>query len=262
MSTTLSSTTTLREVAGVPLEIVERGAGKPLLFLHGAGGPRANAPFLTQLAERARVIAPSHPGFGGSPLPEWLDGVDDLAYLYLDLLDQEDLHDVTLVGASMGGWTAAEIAIKCAHRLARLILVDPVGIKISDRETRDIPDIYALPPDEVVRLTYHDPKNAPDYATLSDAELLTVAKNREAAVLYLWEPYMHDPALRRRLHRINVPTLVLRGESDGIVTDAYARAYAAAIPGATYDVIPKAGHSPQTEQPQAFVDRVLRFIGD
>jgi pimeloyl-ACP methyl ester carboxylesterase len=261
MSTTLPSTPQVREIAGIPLEIVERGTGKPLLFLHGAGGPRANAPFIDLLARHARVIAPSHPGFGNSPLPDWLDGVEDLAYLYLDLLDQDDLRDVTLVGASMGGWTAAAIAIKCAHRLARVILVDPVGIKISDRETRDIPDIYALPPDEVARLTYHDPNNAPNYAALSDDELLVVAKNREAAVLYLWEPYMHDPALRRRLHRISVPTLVLRGESDGLVSDAYARAYAAAIPGARYEVIAKAGHSPQTEQPQAFVDHVLRFMG-
>lgn len=251
---------TVRNVSGIDLEVVERGSGRPILLLHGAGGPRGNAPFMDLLDRHGRVVAPSHPGFGGTPLPDWVNGVDDLAYLYLDLLEQLDWHDVTLIGMSMGGWTAAEIATKCCHRLARLILVDPVGIKVGDRETRDLPDIYALHPDEVNKLMMYDPAKAADYSKLSDDELLTVARNREAAVLYLWEPYMHNPQLLRRLHRIARPTLVLRGESDGLVSDPYARAYAAAIPGAVYDIIPKAGHSPQNENPEAFVERVVRFM--
>jgi pimeloyl-ACP methyl ester carboxylesterase len=195
-------------------------------------------------------------------MPDWFEGVDDLAYLYLDLLDQLDLRDVVLLGFSMGGWTAAEIAVRCTHRLKKLILVCPVGIKVGDRLTRDIPDIYALPPDEVARITYHDPTKAANYKTLSDEALAEVARNREAAVHYLWEPYMHNPQLRRRLHRINVPTLMLRGASDGLVSAEYARAYAKSIPGARLETIERAGHVIQLEQPQELADRIVRFIAE
>lgn len=249
-------------VGEVSLEIAERGAGTPLLLLHGAGGFNPAAPFFGALAERARVIVPSHPGFGRSPLPEWISTIEDLSYLYLDLLEQYDLHDVTLMGMSMGGWTAASIAIKCSHRLKRLVLVDPVGIKPSGREVRDIPDIWALDDATLAKLMMHDPSKAPDYAALPDAELEIVARNREAAALYLWEPYMHDPQLLHRLHRIAIPTLFVRGASDGIVSDAYVRAYSAAIPGSRIVTIERAGHAPAMEQPAAFVETILGFMGE
>ena len=184
-----------------------------------------------------------------------------MAYIYLDLLAALDLRDVTVIGFSMGGWLAAEIAIKSTARIARLILVDAVGIKIGDRLTRDIADIFATDPAELLRLVYHDPGKAPDLAALSDEALEVVARNREASALYLWEPYAHNPKLTRRLHRIDVPVLVLWGESDGIVTPAYGRAFAARIPGARFELIAAAGHAPQTEQPDAFVAHVARFLG-
>lgn len=251
-----------RTIGGVELSLLERGTGRPILFLHGAGGLRPDAPFLDGLARHGRLVAPTHPGFGRTPLPDWIATVDDLAYLYLDLLDALDLRDVALVGTSMGGWIACEIATKCSERLSKLVLVDPVGIKVGDRETRDIPDVFALPPEQVTRLIYHDPSRAPDVTTLPDEALYEIARNREASALYLWEPYMHNPQLRRRLHRVRIPTLVLRGESDGLVSDAYARAYAAAIPGARYETIAAAGHAPQLEQPERFVDRVVRFLSE
>jgi len=245
---------------GVPLSYLDRGAGAPILLLHGAGGLPPDAPFLDGLAALGRVIAPTHPGFGRAVLPDWIDSVDDLAYIYLDLLDVLDLRDVTVIGCSMGGWIAAEIAVKSTARLARLILVDAVGIKVSDRLTRDIVDIFATDPAELVRLAFADPSRAVDPATLSDEALQIVARNREASALYLWEPYAHDPKLPRRLHRIDVPTLVLWGESDGIVTPAYGRAYCERIPGARFELIPNAGHVPHIEQPEAFVEQVARFI--
>jgi pimeloyl-ACP methyl ester carboxylesterase len=261
--TTLLTPESSLTVAGVTLECLQRGQGQPVLLLHGAGGPRAGAPYLDLLAERVRIIAPSHPGFGNSPLPDWVDTIDDLAYLYLDLLEQLDLHDVVLIGFSMGGWTAAEIAIKCTHRLKKLVLVDPVGCKFQDRETREIPDIWALHPSEVNKLTYFDPEAfAPKPDQMTDEQLLMVARNREAAALYLWEPYMHSPKLRRRLHRINVPTLLVWGAHDGLVTPEYGRAYCAEIPGARMEIIEKAGHTPQNEQPAAFARAVLSFIED
>ena len=260
-TTAHAATADLVPVGGTSIELYDRGSGPTVLLLHGAGGFKHGAPFLAALCARARVVAPSHPGFGGSPLPDWISSIDDLAYLYLDLLDQFDLHDVTLVGMSMGGWTAAEIAIKSSHRLARLVLADPVGIKPGGREVRDIPDVWALDDATVAQLTLHDPTNAPDYATMSDADLATVARNREAAALYLWEPYMHNPQLLRRLHRVTVPTLFVRGASDGLVSDAYVRAYSAAIPGSRVVTIERAGHSPANEQPRVFADTLLDFMG-
>ena len=246
----------------VELEYLDRGHGQPMLLLHGAGGPRPHAPFVDLLEPHARVIAPTHPGFAAATVPEWFDSIDDLAYLYLDLLEALDLHDVVLVGFSMGGWTAAEIAIKCAHRLAGLVLVDAVGIKISDRETRDIADLFATAPAELNRITFHNPANAPDLLALSDAELELVARNREASAMYLWEPYAHSPKLRRRLRRINLPTLVLWGESDGLVKPSYGRAYADLIANAQFELIREAGHIPQIEQPHVFADHVIRFLGE
>jgi pimeloyl-ACP methyl ester carboxylesterase len=246
----------------VPLTYLDIGTGAPILVLHGAGGLLPDAPFLSGLAAHGRVIAPTHPGFGRAALPDWIDSIDDLAYVYLDLLDALDLRDVTVIGFSMGGWIAAEIATKSTARIARLILVDAVGIKISDRLTRDVADIFATEPTELLRLTFHDPSKAPDLAALSDEALELVARNREASALYIWEPYAHNPKLTRRLHRIDRPVLLLWGESDGIVTPAYGRAYAERIPGARFELISGAGHVPQIEQPAAFVEFVVRFIGE
>jgi pimeloyl-ACP methyl ester carboxylesterase len=247
---------------GVPLSYLDLGAGAPILVLHGAGGLQPDAPFLSGLAKHGRVIAPTHPGFGRAELPDWIDSIDDLAYIYLDLLDALDLHDVTVIGFSLGGWIAAEIATKSTARIARVILVDAVGIKISDRLTRDVTDIFATEPAELMRLTFHDPSKAPDLSTLSDEAVEIIARNREASALYIWEPYAHNPKLVRRLHRIDKPVLLLWGESDGIVTPAYGRAYAERIPGARFEIIAGAGHVPQLEQPDAFVAGVARFIGE
>lgn len=249
-------------VGGTSLELYDRGSGPTILLLHGAGGLKAGAPFLQSLSAKARVVAPSHPGFGKSPLPDWISSIDDLAYLYLDLIEQLDLRDVTLVGMSMGGWTAAEIAIKNSERLTRIVLADPVGIKPSGREVRDIPDIWALDDATLAKLMQHDPSKAPNYATMSDEDLAVVARNREAAALYLWEPYMHNPQLLRRLHRIKKPTLFIRGASDGLVSAEYVRAYSEAIAGSRIVTIERAGHSPANEQPDSFVQAILEFMGE
>lgn len=259
MSTT--SGLEMLQARDVSLELLRRGTGQPLLFLHDGGGPRPQAPFLDRLAEHFQVIAPSHPGFGRSSLPDNFDKVDDLAFFYLDLIDALGLDDLVLVGASFGGWIAAEVAVRCCHRLARLVLVDPLGIKIGDRETRDIADIYALSQARVAELTYHDPAAAagPDLASLPDEELAMIARNRESLALFGWDPYFYNPKLRQRLHRISVPALLVWGANDGIVTPAYGAAYRDAIPGARLEIIPEAGHLPHLERPAAFVEHVLTF---
>ncbi len=247
-------------VGDVELEVLHRGTGAPMLVLHGGDGLDPRAKFLELLAGRFEVIAPSHPGFGSSPLPERFDSVADLAYLYLDLLEALDLRDVVLMGISLGGWVAAEIAARCTHRLAKLVLVGAVGIKTGERETREIPDIFALSPEAVAKLMFHDPAKAVlDFSAMSDDDLRIIARNRESHALYTWEPYMHNPKLRYRLGRIRLPTMLIRGASDGLVGQAYAETYAALIPGARLEVIPEAGHSPQIEQPEEFTRRIFAF---
>lgn len=244
---------------GIELQVIRRGSGPPLLLLHGGGGPQHHLPFFQKLTEHFDVIAPIHPGFAGSAIPEHFDGMEDLVYLHLDLMDALDLHDVMLVGMSMGGWAAAEIAVRNTSRMAKLILVDAVGVKTGGRDSRDIADVFGLPQDDVMRLLFHNPGNAPDPTTLTDAQLTEMAANRIALAMYTWEPYMHNPKLRYRLHRIQVPTLLIWGESDGVVPISYAEAYRALIPGAQLVVIPEAGHAPQVEQPDLFCDHVYAF---
>jgi len=251
-------------VNDVRLEVLGRGQGPPIVWLHGEDGLDPSAPFLEMLAAHGQVLAPSHPGFGHSPDASSVDTVDDLAYLYLDLLAEGNLRDAVLIGSSLGGWIAAEMAVRSTERLRGLVLVAPLGIKIGDRESRDIPDIFALPPTEVLRLQYRDPERAAfDPSKLSDDQLTVIARNREATALYAWEPYFHNPKLRQRLHRIKVPTLLLWGVDDRFVAAAnYGAAYRDAIPGARLETIDRAGHFPHLEQPEALVEKVRAFFGD
>ncbi|HEX3523040.1 MAG TPA: alpha/beta hydrolase [Stellaceae bacterium] len=246
---------------GIELEIVRRGSGRPILLLHGFQTVDLEARFLDLLARHGEVIAPSSPGFGNSPRPKDFDTVYDLVHLYLEMLDTLPGDKVALVALSFGGWLAAEIAVSCSHRLAKLVLVDPVGIKVSDRETPDILDLFEKSPDEVRRRSWHDPDRfAPDFNAMSDEALVVYARNREALCVYAWHPYMYNPQLPRWLNRIKVPTLLVWGASDRVVSPDYGRAYSRLIPGARFELIEGAGHHPEIEQPEMFVERILRFL--
>jgi pimeloyl-ACP methyl ester carboxylesterase len=252
------------EVAGVALDVAERGTGRPLLFLH-AGHPSgrldAKSQVLELLAEHARVLAPTHPGFGSLLAPRELTTVDDLAYLYLDLLEALNLRDAIVVGVSFGGWIAAEMAVKSTERMSALVLANAVGIKPGTRETRDIADIYAITDKQLAELVWADPaRMAPNPKTLPESDLIAMARSRESTGRYTWSPYMHDPKLKGRLHRIRVSTLVLWGAADRVTELEYGRAYAAGIPDARFETIEDAGHFPHLEQPQAFARAVLGFI--
>jgi pimeloyl-ACP methyl ester carboxylesterase len=248
------------EVDGIAVETLIAGTGPPLLFLHGGDYVAENRLCLDRLARRFRVVAPRHPGFGTTPRPAWFRSVHDIAYLYLDLLDRLDLRDVLLVGHSFGAWLALEIAVRSQARLTRLVLIDALGVKFGGREEREIADVYALPADEVLRRSFTDPaRAAPDYATLDDAELLAIARDREATALYGWKPYMHDPALAHWLHRVTCPTLVVWGEADGIVAPSYGERLAAALPDARFELVAGAAHYPQIEQPEAVAAAIERF---
>jgi pimeloyl-ACP methyl ester carboxylesterase len=247
-------------VAGVDLELIERGQGRPLVFLHAGEGLWPHRPWLGLLAKRYRVIAPSHPGYGASPLPDWLGSVEDLAYLYLDLADALGLEDAILVGACLGGWVAAEMMVRSTRRFSQLLLVDPVGIKVRGRDDRDIADMHAMPRADYLRMAWADPaKGEVDFTQMPEAELAAIVRGREAFALYGWKPYMHNPRLQRWLHRIDRPTLLLWGAQDRIVTPAYGEGWLREIAGAKLAVIPNAGHFPHWEQPEAFVQQLSAF---
>jgi pimeloyl-ACP methyl ester carboxylesterase len=249
-------------VSGVSLEIEEKGQGRPILFLHPGEGLQANRTWLDALAQNHRVIAPHHPGFGGSVLPDWLGTVDDLAYLYLDLAQHLNLENAVLAGNCFGGWVAAEMAVRNTTRFAALLMAAPLGIKVGGVLDRDIADMHAISRAEFMRLAWADPdKGAIDYTKLADTELAGIARGRETLAVFGWKPYMHNPRLKRWLHRIDIPTHLLWGEQDGIVSTAYGEAWKSEVPGATMETIPNAGHYPHWEQPDGFAARVRAFTG-
>ncbi len=195
----------------------------------------------------------------------------DLVQLYLAILDSIPADDVTVIGFSFGGWIAAELAVANPKRLARLILVDPVGIKLGGREDRDITHFFNTDPHELNRRSWHDPARRPAgiyglgwQATISEAmtdgEMISFARNWDSLCLYAWKPHMYNPQLQHWLHRISVPTKLIWGESDRIVTPDYGRTYAGLIPGAEFSVIQEAGHHPELEQPDAFLTAVAEFL--
>ena len=244
---------------GVDVPLVRSGSGPTVLVFHGGEGPVDHLPFAKRLSGSFETLYPTHPGFDGSPIPEHFDNLQDLIFLYLDLIDTLELQDATLLGFSMGGWLAAEIAVMNTSRFSKLVLVDSVGIKPGGSFDRDVADVFALPADDLLSAAWHDRTKAPDLAEMTESKLQTVAANKVAHGLYTWEPYMHNPKLRYRLHRIDIPTLLIWGADDRIVTTDYGASLRDLIPGARMSVIPEAGHHPHIEQPEKFVERFLEF---
>ena len=260
-TTTTTRSLTVERIGDVALTFTERGAGRPFVILHGGAGPLSVSGFADLLAEteQVRVIAPTHPGFGGTPRPDALDSIRGLAALYVALLDQLELTDVTVIGNSIGGWIAAEIALRGSPRITRVVLVDAVGIEVAGHP---VADFFSLTMDQVAELSYHDPDSFRiDVSRMAPAQQAAMAGNRAALAVYGGTPSMVDPTLRGRLSAIAVPVLVLWGESDRIVDPDYGRDYAAAIPTARFQLLNGTGHVPQIETPQLLLSAVAAFAG-
>ena len=237
------------------LVVDEQGAGTPFLLLHGGAGPASMQPFAALLAERydARVLAPIHPGFGSTSRPDALDDVRGLAQLYAAYLTELSLQHVVVIGNSVGGWIAVELALLAPERLSRMVLVDAVGVEATGHP---VADLSGLSVPEITALSFHDPVPfTRDPASLSDAERTVLANNQSALAAYA--PQMTDRTLASRLAKLQVPALVVWGESDGIVDVDYGRAYAEAIPGARFEVLPNTGHVPQLETPEQLLSLVV-----
>jgi pimeloyl-ACP methyl ester carboxylesterase len=257
------------------VEILRRRSRRPhaptLLLLHGINNISPDPPFLDRLAEHGAIWAPSAPGFGTTPRPADFDTIYDLVHFYRAVLDALPAPSVTMIGFSFGGWIAAEVAAGGHPKLRRLVLVDPVGIKLGGYLERDIAHLFNTAPAELDRRAWHDPASCPRGCygvgwhtriseAMSDDDMVRLARNWDSLCLYAWRPHMYNPQLKHWLHRIAVPSLVLWGASDRIVTPEYGRGYAGLIPAAEFDIIEAAGHHPELEQPCAFVDRVARFL--
>lgn len=248
-------------IRGTGIDLWREGSGRPVLYLHPGDGFVDEDPFLALLKQKYDVLAPWHPGFGHSDFPKGWDSVDDLAYFYLDFLDELDLKDAVLIGASFGGWIAAEMAVRGSRRIGSMVLIDPLGIRLGGPTDRDIADFHNTDAGLLEKMKWANPEGRQrDLMKLDDRALTGIVRTREAFAHYGWRPYMHNPVLTRWLHRIAVPTLVLWGERDGIVSPEYGRAYAERIPGARFKTIANAGHYPQIEQPQSSADQVRAFI--
>lgn len=246
-------------INGIEIELFRRGFGPPLLYLHGIDGPNHHARFLHQLSQRFDVIAPTHSGFGNSVRPAHLRRIDDLAFLYLDLIDQLSLDQLVLIGSSLGGWIAAELAGWCSHSLSKLILVAPLGLKATGGT--ELADIFIRDSQSMAGLLYDDPaKHALESSPLSEERLALTVRNRAGLAHYAWDPYMHNPQLAYRLHRIHTPTLIIRGASDGFVSQQYVENYSRMILGSQIELIPAAGHEPQFEQPERFITCIETFL--
>ena len=248
-------TINLAGVGSVELTLEELGSGRPYLVLHGGAGPQSVARFAQLLAEKGhnRVLTPTHPGFGGTPRPEALDSVAKLAALYRGLLDNLGLEDVTVVGNSVGGWIAAEMALSGTTRIGGIVLLDAVGIEVKGHPIADVSGM-SLP--DIQSLSFHDPTPfRVDAATVPDAQRAILAANGAALAAYAGSA-MADPTLRGRLSGIAVPTVVLWGESDQIVDPVYGQTYAAAIDGSRFEVLPATGHMPQMETPDLVLQRM------
>jgi pimeloyl-ACP methyl ester carboxylesterase len=251
-------------VAGATIRLFRGGSGQPLVFLHGAGGHTGWMAFLEDLSTRFAVFAPEHPGFGQSDDPPWLDDIADLAYFYLDFLRALGLDRVHLMGTSLGGWIASELAVRNTARLASLTLVGAVGITAGGEP---IPDIFRMPDAENLQRFYADPERAARRlgdlakAYANPADMSIVAKNRATVTRLAYRPRFHNPGLTKWLHRIDVPTLLLWGADDGLVPPKFGEAYRALIPGSRMVVLPNAGHAPFDEQKDAFLAAFSNFIG-
>jgi pimeloyl-ACP methyl ester carboxylesterase len=260
MSSTIPAAQTIRLEtfdADLALTFTDRGTGPGVLVLHGGAGPISVARFAETMSATHRVIAPTQPGFGGTARPDSFRTIDHVARAYIELLDRLSLKDVLVIGFSMGGWIAAELATRAGDRLRGVVLVDAAGIEV---EGESCADVFGLTPQQLSALSYHDPITyGIDPSKLSPEQRAGMATNFAALAVYGRERQMQDPTLRGRLASVQAPAFVIWGDSDRVVTPAYGQAYAKSFPHSRFEIIAKCGHMPQIEQPARLLELVRSF---
>ncbi|MGE4239127.1 alpha/beta fold hydrolase [Ramlibacter sp.] len=246
------------DVAGCRTRFWRGGEGPTLLYLHGSQGVPAPLPFMQRLAKNFEVLAPEHPGFGESESPPWLANIHDLAYFYLDFLEALDLRDVVVVGQALGGWIAAEAAIRDSSRLRRLVLAGAPGLDAPEAATLDV---FSMSDEALAPYLFHDPALAETARAraVASQESPIARKNRESLERIARACRFVDPDLAKWLHRVRVPTLLLWGENDRAVLPAIGSRYASLIPGARRVLLPACGHLPHVERAADYVAAIEAF---
>jgi pimeloyl-ACP methyl ester carboxylesterase len=253
------------------VDVVEEGEGPPLLFLHGISGLHWSEA-MQALARTHRVIAPRTPGFGDES-QEQLDTIHDLVYSYLDLLDALELRDVPVVGHSLGGMIAAELAATQPERFSRLVLLAPLGFFDT---ARPVYDFFACTPQEMAAAFFKDPdsevaQSAGDRGLARISELgpdsdeglklievyVERTKTLATAAKYLWP--IPNRGLRKRIHRVSPPSLVVWGSYDRVVPPSYADDFVRALPDARAEEV-DAGHELMLEAPAEVVRLIEGFV--
>jgi len=249
-------------VGDYPVRCLVGGEGPPLLFLHGAMTAGVWTAGIAALAGRYTVHLPDHPGFGPSPLPDWLVTMDDLVVHYAELLDRAGLGaPLPVAGVSFGGWIAAAFASVYPERVSRLVLIDAAGLHLPDLPP---PDVFRLPPEHILPLVFHDlAKAAPLLPPAMTTDVIVQLIHDRAALARLaWRSYLHDPRLPRRLGRVRCPSLVVWGRQDAFLAPAYAEEWTRLLPQARVALVDDCGHDPTIEQPEAFARHVLGFLAE
>jgi pimeloyl-ACP methyl ester carboxylesterase len=253
----------LVELAGSKIQLVKGGSGEPLLILHDEMGHPGWLRWHQELARDHTLYIPSHSGYGGTPLVEWILGMRDLAGWYLEVLDDLGLGPVKVIGNSLGGWLAAEMAAMSPSHFEKMVLVGPTGIR---PPVGEIYDMFLVVSKEFLTANYHDPAGVaefqqicPDEPSPEQAEAWEIA--RESSSRLAWRPYMYDPSLPHLLHRVrNLPTQIVWGKEDQIVPLSAGEAYQKAIAGSRLTVLENSGHHPEIERTEEFVALVRNFL--
>ena len=244
---------------GIDLKYQTAGNGPILLLLHGANGSMSLMPIAEELSEKYQVILPDHPGFGDTDQADWVDSISDLAYFYLDIIETMNLGETHLVGHSMGGWIAAEMAMRDGHNIKSLTLVSSAGIAV---EGTPMGDLFSWSPQEAASQVFARKEFVDQMLAYkpSEDEIEMMQKNRQMAMLLCQDANFQNPDIRKWAHRLTMPTLILWGDSDGIFPEPFAHAYHDLIPNSDLEIYKDCGHVPMAEAREEFLEHLINFM--
>ena len=261
MTTTKSTNESTVKVGEVDVQMFSAGSGPALLYIHGAGGTTGWAPYHEELARNYTVYAPALPGFNGTSRPQRISTITDMAHFCLEMVGALGFDRYVLMGSSMGGWLAAELAAMCTHNIRGLVLIDAAGIKPQKGE---IAEIFMVGSETRLKQRFYDTSQVANYEQyardLTPEEATQDHSNREMASRLCWRPYLHNPSLPHYLGKVSIPALVVWGRQDAIIPVECGELYQQALGNATLKVIDHCGHSPQIEKPQDFQSAVSEFL--